>query len=55
MQLLTVLKLESCEGITSASMTAIALSNLLEVRYFELLCDFCYLFSCRCADLFEAL
>ncbi|CAO2816627.1 unnamed protein product [Amaranthus hypochondriacus] len=41
MQLLTVLKLESCEGITSASMAAIALSNLLEVL--EL--DFCNLLT----------
>lgn len=31
MPLLTVLKLETCEGITSASMTAIAHSNLLKV------------------------
>ncbi|KAK9683909.1 hypothetical protein RND81_10G174200 [Saponaria officinalis] len=31
MLLLTVLRLESCEGITSASMTAIAYCNMLEV------------------------
>ncbi|KAL9230483.1 hypothetical protein vseg_005826 [Gypsophila vaccaria] len=31
MRLLSVLKLESCEGITSASMTAIAYSSMLEV------------------------
>ncbi|CAO2817985.1 unnamed protein product [Amaranthus hypochondriacus] len=31
MQLLTILKLERCERITSASMTAISLSNFLEV------------------------
>ncbi|XP_074286851.1 F-box/LRR-repeat protein 15-like [Silene latifolia] len=31
MPLLAVLRLESCEGITSASMTAIAFSNMLEV------------------------
>ncbi|KAK9741586.1 hypothetical protein RND81_03G115400 [Saponaria officinalis] len=31
MPLLSVLRLESCEGITSASMTAIAYSNMLEV------------------------
>lgn len=30
--MLTVLKLHSCEGITSASMTAIAYSSMLEVR-----------------------
>ncbi|KNA12798.1 hypothetical protein SOVF_122690 [Spinacia oleracea] len=41
MPLLTVLKLESCEGITSASMAAIAFSNMLEV----LGLDFCNLLT----------
>ncbi|KAL2896852.1 F-box/LRR-repeat protein 15 [Bienertia sinuspersici] len=41
MPLLTALRLESCEGITSASMTAIAFSNLLEV----LGLDFCNLLT----------
>lgn len=41
MPMLTVLKLESCEGITSASMTAIAFSNMLEV----LGLDFCNLLT----------
>jgi len=31
--MLTVLKLHSCEGITSASMAAIAHSDMLEVCY----------------------
>lgn len=32
MSMLTVLKLHSCEGITSASMAAVARSSMLEVR-----------------------
>lgn len=38
--MLTVLKLHSCEGITSASMVAIASSTLLEVRIPSLLVVF---------------